>query len=255
MKGPEYGKDSRYNRNVWESVLFQIKPPCPEKQVWSLLECPRLTVVIVEPRSHEWLQPVLYNMAHVYGGRNDVALHIFHGKENEAFVKTICTSWKNVKYTNLHVNNLCVRMYNVLLTCEKFWTEISSEFVLIFQCDSIIRRAIDEVFFKYDYVGAPWLHTTSPRISSTHNVGNGGFSLRRVAKMLEICKHNKNQNNTSEDVFFSEHVPDCGKPDNLLARTFSVEHVWHPNPCGLHQSWHFHSTEHICNLLRKIESL
>ena len=54
-----------------------------------------------------------------------------------------------------------------------------------------------EDFLKYDYVGAPWIHLPNM------NGGNGGFSLRKKSKMLEIISKNK-YNNENEDVYFSK---------------------------------------------------
>jgi len=50
---------------------------------------------------------------------------------------------------------------------------IKTDFMLIVQYDGFILNpnAWSTDFLKYDYIGAPWAY-------NTHNVGNGGFSLR-----------------------------------------------------------------------------
>jgi hypothetical protein len=52
---------------------------------------------------------------------------------------------------------------------------------LIFQLDTLLSEQYKNNiynFLDYDYVGAPW--------AFNHKVGNGGLSLRKKSKMLEI---------------------------------------------------------------------
>jgi hypothetical protein len=48
------------------------------------------------------------------------------------------------------------------------------------------------------------------------------------------------------------------QPDQLppveYAKLFSVEHIWHPSPCGLHQAWKFHSEARLREWLRGLAS-
>lgn len=59
---------------------------------------------------------------------------------------------------------------------------VDTDFVLIVQWDGYILNpeAWNDENFKYDYIGAPWVHLNQ-------EVGNGGFSLRSK-RMLEITK-------------------------------------------------------------------
>ena len=83
---------------------------------------------------------------------------------------------------------------------------------------------------EYDYVGAPW---------TNGEVGNGGLSLRRKSKMLEII--DKIQYiRQAEDYYFSVGVPDeinLKKPAYELAKNFSVETVYNDCSFGIHQVW------------------
>lgn len=198
-----------------------MRPPRPEKLVWSK-QFPeqRLAAAIVEPREHDSLLPVLYNMAHVYGGSN-VSLYIFHGLGNEVWVKQLLTDWTNVYFINLNVTEVPIGMYidfslmsyvpttacncfsrfftsatyNQLLTNASFYLTFGgAQFVLVFQTDSLIRRQIDEDFFQYDWVGAPW-SDGAVQLGPQYAVhqppgGNGGFSLRRISAMLDIIAEN-----------------------------------------------------------------
>lgn len=239
--------DCDLSKALWNQVLTGICPPPSEKSRWAGSVSCKLSAVIVEPRAHEWLRPVIYNMAHVYGG-GDVALHIFHGTENEAFVKNICRDFTGITYHNLNVANLTIDEYNHLLTSADFWNNMNSEFALIFQTDTIIRRRIDNVFFNYDYVGAPWPFQVSYSMRPEKNVGNGGFSLRRVSTMRSIATLDS-ISGQNEDVFFAERVSFNSLPTIEQAMVFSVEHMWHDNPCGVHQAWRFHSRNQIATLL------
>jgi hypothetical protein len=235
---------------LWDTVVRNMVPPSKDKVIWGKVGQSTLSVVIVEPREHPWLRGVLYNMAHVYGGRTDVSLYIVHGSLNEGFVKDITRGWQNVVYINQGYANLTIAMYNQLLTSMAFWEHFASEFALIFQTDTLIRRPIDEVFFQYDYVGAPW---------GTQGVGNGGFSLRRVETMKQLCRKNK-PTTEPEDLFFFynfRRLAQAGDTSYLLpspsdARSFSVEHVYHENPCGMHQAYRFHSLEKVMEWLQDV---
>jgi len=235
------------NMALWESVLMTIDPPSEEMTRWT--NNSELSLVIVEPRQHPWLAPCLYNMAHVYGGKN-VGLYIFHGISNRDFVYDIVSSWSGVNIVKLDVDNLNIEQYNRLLTMNAFW-QFPSKHALVFQTDTLIRRPIDKHFFNYDYVGAPWPFWVSKHIPRTHNVGNGGFSLRNVATMNMISTMFTIQNE-NEDVFFREKISSNSVPQTHEALEFSVEHMYHENPCGLHQAWRFHKKDRLLKLLENI---
>lgn len=160
--------------------------------------------------------------------------------------------------------------YNKLMMSKLFYESFSKKFILVYQTDALVFK--DELEFwcekDYDYIGAPWIgsqeeipflkyffektlyHTR--RIFNYKNnqrwqkdksliynhVGNGGFSLRKREKCLEIITKlrnvveiylkRENQNNFfAEDVFFSIEPKRNGiafsKPDFKEALLFSVE--------------------------------
>lgn len=57
---------------------------------------------------------------------------------------------------------------------KELYKHFDTEFVLVIQHDGYVLDGScwDDEFYKYDYIGAPWLYTDGK------NVGNGGFSLR-----------------------------------------------------------------------------
>ena len=94
-------------------------------------------------------------------------------------------------------------------------------------------------FLQYDYVGAPWLRRKE--------VGNGGFSIRRKSKMLEIihkCPYetliSDDIDYQNEDVYFSLLCPSVSinKPSYEESQIFSSETIWNPKSFGLHKVWH-----------------
>lgn len=85
--------------------MHKIKPPPVEKTVWAVPSNAQLSIAIIEPREHVALRSVLSNFAHVYGG-SDVALYIFHGSLNLAYIKSVTAKWQNVVYVDLKVPKL-----------------------------------------------------------------------------------------------------------------------------------------------------
>ena len=142
-------KKKEYIKSYYDLVK-KINPPNNNQKVWSKpYENQLLSVAIVEPRKHELLPYVLYNMARIYGG-TDVSLYIFHGNKNIDYINSIIKDWSNVQLVNLNVDNLTINDYNILLTSKSFYYNYKSKYDLIFQTDSIIRRKIDQDFFNYD---------------------------------------------------------------------------------------------------------
>ncbi|MDR0498179.1 MAG: FkbM family methyltransferase, partial [Holophagales bacterium] len=124
------------------------------------------------------------------------------------------------------------------------------EFILICQTDAIILR--DELDYwceqEYDYIGSPWPPTMSIGEETVitdpkYRVGNGGLSLRRINKCIELLNefsepapdfyvknklpdfYVKNKLD-SEDVFFAVHgyiSNNFSIPSELVASKFSLD--------------------------------
>jgi Protein of unknown function (DUF5672) len=202
-------------------------------------ELPSYTAIIVEPREHPALEFVLTN---VMANLDPVwTIIVFHGNKNEEFVRSIIernfhAEATRIKMINLHVDNLTIAEYNKLFYTKSFYDHIPSETFLVFQTDSALcskfKHNINE-FLKYDYVGAPW--------KWSQHIGNGGLSLRKKSKMLEVLeKCPMDDTAKPEDVFFSSGCDAVTllKPDSNTARNFSVETI--PNETGtfgIHKPW------------------
>jgi hypothetical protein len=237
------------NKRLWEETLLAIEDPPPEKAIFCDGKNARLTLVLIEFREHPLIEKVLHNLAWVYGGLGDVALSVVCGRSNASYVKRF--QMKNMSiHVKEEVDNVDIRGYNEIMTSPSFYRLFSSPMILVVQTDTITRHAIPERFYyDYEYVGAPWV---GPQINGPEFrvVGNGGYSLRSVHAMIEICESVK-YDGEAEDLFFSKHTRKVAPLDE--ASKFSVEHVFHEDPCGLHQAWRFHSRSRLEHLLKPLK--
>lgn len=240
-------------KSVYETLL-DARVNQPSNVVWSDT-AKRLGVCLIEFRKHEWMRSVLWNMCNVYGN-TDVCLYIVHGKDNEDYIKEIVKDWKNVNLIKLDYNNINIRTYNIILTSKELYNCFETEFILIFQTDTYIRKKIPEEFFQYKYVGAPWTgypndFPDNPHIQLGNKmVGNGGFSLRHVNRMKEIIEtYPKTQDKPNEDVYFSNYLKNHEVPRVEVAKKFAVEWIYDDDPVGLHQIWRFHSINKMKELM------
>lgn len=146
--------------------------------------------------------------------------------------------------------------YNRILKSEELWTSLQDlhyDKCLIIQDDSMLfRKGVEEMFFKFDYVGPPWLKCQSnaelKQYVGDSFIGNGGLSLRNVGAMLAICQKYQNEKNflfngrlqpIQEDVYFSM----CSLKENLKLPTymeasfFGIEQVYNSKALGVHKFW------------------
>jgi hypothetical protein len=200
----------------------------------------QLTCCIVEPRIMMELRGVLNNIAKIYKNQA-VGLVIYHGTQNETFVKEIIKGWENVILRNLNVANLQISEYSTLLTQTNFYRSFNSSHVLIFQTDSHIFSPIPPIYYTFDYIGAPW---PSPY---GNGCGNGGISLRNIKTMIDVST--ENGVTFAEDIYFSQqNIKVCN--NKTIHEQFSVETIFNPSPICCHQPYCF-----IKNKLKQLELL
>ena len=204
----------------------------------------RYSAVIIEPRKHKALEFVVENA--LSNLESSWSIYLFHGNQNLEWIHSIFESnpvWRAHR-NRIHlirlvpeVDNLSIDQYNQLLYSTWFYEKIPTETFLLFQTDSILcssGRHLLQDFMDYDYVGSPW---RDHYISGQENqVGNGGLSLRKKSKMLDILSQNPNPSGP-EDVFFSYGCPTLRKPTNEQARRFGIDMVYSPQSFGVHQAW------------------
>jgi hypothetical protein len=211
------------------------------------------TAIIIEPRKHKALEFVLDNFLNNLNNKWNFI--IFHGNHNKSFIiNMINSNFSNhidrITLINLNIDNLTIKDYNELLVSKDFYNNIPTEIFLIFQTDSMIcpqHKDLINDYIKYDYVGAPW---------QDKNIGNGGLSLRRKSKMLEViekCKYD----NINEDLYFSLSCPDIyrNKPSYEDALKFSVENVYNSISFGVHKPWVILTPDNIQNKINSCKGL
>jgi len=219
---------------------------------------PIYTALIIEPRNHPALEIVVSNMLENLVSR-EWKFIIFHGIKNLEMIQSLLDTnpiWKQnrnrIELISLNVENLSISDYNNLLKTNRwFYQQIPTDMFLLFQTDSIIcskNRNILEEFLheRYDYVGAPWKNSWNEKRS----VGNGGFSLRRKSKMLEIMDRcfPRNEN---EDEYFSQACPimkDIYLPTKEKAKTFSIETIYSETSLAVHKAWAYLTPEKLSKL-------
>lgn len=216
------------------------------------------TAVMIEPREHAAFEFVMTNF--LQNLNDDWGFVIFHGTKNKEYVTNIINTqlskYKDrITLKQLNVDNLTVPNYSKLVASKDFYKDIPTETFLIFQTDSLIceeHKDLINNFIKYDYVGAPWING---------GVGNGGLSIRKKTKMLEIinkCPYD----GTPEDIYFSE-CPSVYlyKPSFEKSKTFSVENVYNEVSFGIHKPWLLLNKEQLsvknkrCKGLYKLKQL
>jgi hypothetical protein len=98
-----------------------------------------------------------------------------------------------------------------------------AEWLLVFQTDSMLcansRQSLNN-WLEYDWVGAPW--NPNGRFG-----GNGGLSLRRVSRIIDVLKNQQRISGSEpEDVWLTErlgHRPGAKLANGTASLTFSGE--------------------------------
>jgi len=152
-----------------------------------------------------------------------------------------------------------VNDYNNIMLDISFWTLLQQfERVLVFQMDTMIYHKGIELYYEYDYIGAPW----NPSSNIATSVGNGGLSLRNIQAMI-YCLQNRNsvqvgsfnKNNIAEDIFYAYAMNQFGyKVANVeTALSFSIEsYGYTENSLGSHKLYEYNSELYDKLILRSI---
>lgn len=219
----------------------------------------KYTAIIIEPREHKALHYVLNNFLENLS--DEWSIIIFHGKKNVEYVNNIVSNldekYKHriLKLINLNVCNLNAETYSIILKSEDFYRDIPTDTFLIFQTDTIIVKENKHLlndFLQYDYVGAPW--------RGCNLVGNGGLSIRKKSKMLEIIRK-KGYVVENEDTYFSLNIDSnihYNVPNGEIASKFSVETLYNDSPFGIHNCWNHlfkHETKYLIEKYPEIQRL
>lgn len=130
-------------------------------------------------------------------GRYDIAFVCPSNFDSLAY-DTLCKQYKvDAVYRNFAPSYFeSIQGYNRLLLSESFYQAFSSyEYMLICQPDAYVFSDELQAWCKkgYDYIGAPLVgHFTDTEFSNVMRVGNGGFSLRKIAPVLSFFQSSRN---------------------------------------------------------------
>jgi len=250
------------NIKSWTNYLSQFD--LPSEYFQNITSKTNKFCVIIEPRKHPLLILVIKNFMYLLQKHN-WGLIIWHGTENEEYIKDGLKNWPNVIFKNLNIHNLQIHELNILLTGRNFWEDnlaLGVEHMIFFQTDTLLLKDNVDDFLQYDYIGAPWAHI--PIIGG----GNGGLSLRKVKTMLHIVNNFSFIPSISyaEDIYFSLYLVETSKTNNNIklplleeAKKFSIETIFYEDPVGIHKAYQWLSTEeknnldNILNNLRKVK--
>ena len=195
------------------------------------------TAVLVECRRLKVLRFVLHNF--IENLDSNWNFLIVHGLENgEWFRAMIAEEFPDQQnrftFHEWPVADFTALGYNQYIMSAAFYKLIPTETLLIFQGDTMIspqNKGLLKKFMQYDFVGAPW---------KWGGIGNGGLSLRKKSKMLEILKkYPVTEKFKHEDSYFSKYIMRVPHniPTEFDAQEFSIETVFRERAFGLHAAW------------------
>ena len=176
---------------------------------------------------------------------------------------------KNISYDRLILSAIKGKdCYNresfnsMMATNVSFWETCVGDKILIFQPDTAFcsnSPYFIDLFLAYDFIGAPlpMIYFTGPRFGEKINIkedndfygGNGGFSLRSKASMVECSRLANNGSliypeipGEQEDMFFAKclkyHLKNQNLPCRRVAAAFSAESTMeNSKPMAVHKPW------------------
>ena len=175
-------------------------------------------------------QASLMQVVRILGQKYDIYLVAPFGLDLEGY-KSLCPTYKfkEKRFSPKFFEN--IEGYNQLCRRWQFYNSFQEyQYMLVYQLDCWIFSDNLDYFISlnHDYIGAPWLEIdTQANVAKVVKCGNGGFSLRRIDKFVEVCKNHEAEADNStiaEDVFFSNN---CENELNIspveVGREFSFE--------------------------------
>ncbi|MEO5581733.1 MAG: DUF5672 family protein [Saprospiraceae bacterium] len=199
--------------------------------------------VIVESRDEPLLRWTICNIMHF----TQWPVIVYHSRLSDKYLDGLPLK-KKIEIPD----DFGLRDYNQLIASIHFWNSLPAH-VLIFQTDSFMLRSGITPFMKYDYVGAPWSKLNIDIFSIPLNIGNGGFSLRKRNKMIQILGKIPYNSDLAEDVYFANAFYELGGvlPAFDKHKKFSVEQVYYEKPLAVHAPWNALQDEVIKKILNK----
>ena len=195
--------------------------------------------VIVERRPHPNFWYILRNIA---WAAPQMSVYIFCSDENEDFIRTLLGD-KAEHYNIVRTfqgnppREKAIQDYNNFYTDYRNYEMMDAKYIMTVQMDIFVRRKLDMNMFMTDYYGNPWAW-------KQEDPGGGGATVRRVAKMIEICRRWRPDPSIdcpiSEDGWINEKIIECGTwPHVGIRGTVFMETLLQNNPYVVHQTWSF----------------
>ena len=226
-------RHGQYN-NVLKKIKIKRKPKFNTQG--------RLCICLIEFRNMIEIDYVIRAVLKMYPGDYEIGLSIVYGNTNKDYVESLYSDYKNIKLIHKDIDNLNRGTYSALLKMPQFYEEFKKwSHVLIYQTDALMFRKIPDYYFKFDYIGAPWIEKNH---WTKYNAGNGGFSLRNVNACIKVCEEFRNTEyekipRGNEDGFFSNQDTFIyPEPNSDYHTSFAVERVKCLQPVGCHQVYH-----------------
>jgi hypothetical protein len=219
---------------IWENYV----PPLKSDKAY----------VLVERRAHPNYPFILKMMA---WAAPHLSVYLVCSHENLEFIKMILGDKLEhfhiiVAYSDEVDREQGRAEYNQLLTDPDFFELIDAEYILTMQMDVFLRRKLTDDLFCGDYWGAPW--NWCPQ-----RAGGGGATIRRVQKMIEVCKNNTLTSNEGEDSWMSDRIQDF--PPLEFRRAHIMESMSSEDPMIVHQFWTFLDSYDIQDRVRFTENM
>ena len=230
-----------HNQRHTEYNNILLKLPIIDQKI-TLQTSGKLIFCLIEFRLMLEIQYVIHALFSSYQP-HEIGISIVYGTKNATYVEETFKNFENIKLIKYEVANLDRGTYSALLKTPEFYENFTDwSHILIYQTDALLFRKVDDIYFEYDYIGAPWISSNQ---WCKYNAGNGGFSLRKITSCINACNQNRHKNflkdvhRGNEDGFFCSQDNFKYPPINtVLHKAFSVERVHHPTPIGCHQIYH-----------------
>lgn len=157
---------------------------------------------------------------------------------------------------NYMAKNYFIEQYNDRMKRIETWLAVAeyADTALTVQSDGLlVRSGLEEhECMRREYCGAPWKPDAFLHEATGGNmVGNGGFSLRSVGAMIQVCRTKKRERisvyapapamSEAEDVYFARYASDPCPLEH--ARSFSMEQFPDAHALGYHRFWMYHPVE------------
>ena len=202
----------------------------------------KLIICLIEFRKMVEIKYIIYALLSIYNPE-EIGLAFVYGNLNKEYIEETFKDFKNIKLIKYDFDNINRGIYSAILKTPEFYENFFNwSHLLIYQTDALLLRKIDDIYFNYDYTGAPWIENNQ---WCKYNAGNGGFSLRNIKNSIRVCELNRNKNillnvhRGNEDGFFcNQDSFNYISINSDLHKAFSVERVYYSKPIGCHQIYH-----------------